>query len=73
MSERLIAMSAEQALILEELGEEMLRLQDDRAMKVLALSLAYKFAKPTFPENVYPIGYSQKVFACNPDESGGIA
>lgn len=58
MSERMVAVSAEQAQILEDVGVQMMRDEDDRAMKVLALSLAYKFARPLEPElpsNVYPI------------------
>lgn len=65
MSERLVAMSAEQAQILEDVGVEMMRQQDDRAMKVLALSLAFKFAKPLespLPENVIDFkAYSVRV------------
>lgn len=57
MSERRVAMSAEQAQVLEDVGVQMMRDQDDRAMKVLALSLAYKFAapiEPPLPDNVVP-------------------
>ena len=50
MSERPVFISGEQAQILEALGVELMRRGDDRAMKVLALSLAYKFAKPLEPE-----------------------
>ena len=55
MSERMVAVSAEQAQILEDVGVQMMRDDDDRAMKVLALSLAYKFGKdiaPPLPDNV---------------------
>jgi hypothetical protein len=51
-------MSAEQAQILEDVGVEMMKRQDERAMKVLSLSLAFKFAKPAAPElpdNVRPL------------------
>jgi hypothetical protein len=51
----MVAMSAEQARILEELGVDLMRAQDERAMKVLSLSLAYKFARdlePPLPDNV---------------------
>lgn len=52
---RMVAMSDEQARILEELGVDLMRAQDERAMKVLSLSLAYKFARdlePPPPDNV---------------------
>lgn len=55
--ERMVAMSAEQARILEEVGVDLMRLEDVRAMKVLSLSLAYKFARdiePPLPSNVVP-------------------
>lgn len=59
MSDRLVPMSAEQAQILEDVAVEMMRANDDeRAIKLLALSLAYKWARPLeapLPENVYPL------------------
>lgn len=62
---RPVAMSREQAVILEAVGVQMLRDQDERAIKLLALSLAYKFAKPTeptLPDNVVEFGsYSKRV------------
>lgn len=65
MSERMVAMTDEQAEILEELGVDLMRRQDDRAMKVLSLSLAWKFAKPIappLPPNVVEFStYSRKV------------
>jgi hypothetical protein len=65
----MVAMSQEQADLLEHIGVQMMRLDDDRAMKLLSLSLAYKFAKPLeapLPSNVVSIvdrigNYSQKV------------
>lgn len=51
----MVAMSDEQARILEEIGVDLMRAQDGRAMKVLSLSLAYKFARdlePPLPDNV---------------------
>lgn len=66
---RTVAMSAEQAQILEDVGVRLMREQDDRAMKLLSLSLAFKFAKPSeppLPSNVYPIeggNWSRKVGA----------
>ena len=64
---RTVAMSAEQAQILEDVGVGMMRDEDDRAMKVLALSLAYKFAKPQappLPDNVLEFSaYSRRVGA----------
>lgn len=65
--ERPVTMTFEQAQILEDLGVRLMREQDDRAMKVLSLSLAYKFAKPkepVLPSNVIQFdGYSRKVGA----------
>ena len=64
MSLRSVAITDEQAQILEDVGVEMMREQDDRAMKLLSLSLAYKFAKPEppLPDNVVALdGYSRKV------------
>jgi hypothetical protein len=59
MTERLVPVSQEQAQILEDVAVQMMRDNDDnRAIKLLALSLAYKWAKPLeppLPENVYPI------------------
>lgn len=52
-----VAIDAETAAILEELGERMLREHDDRAFKILSLALAYRYAP----------------FACDIDESAGIA
>ena len=67
MTERTVAMSKEQADILEQLGVDLMRVDDDRAMKVLALSLAYKFAKPLappLPDNVVVMDtFSRKVGA----------
>lgn len=59
MSGRTVVIDAEQAAILEELGEQMLRDRDDRAFKVLAVSLAYRYATPAF--------------VCDVDESAGMA
>jgi hypothetical protein len=65
MSERSVLMTSEQAQILEDVGVDLMRQQDDRAMKVLALSLAYKFAaqiEPPLPSNVVQFdSYSRKV------------
>jgi hypothetical protein len=67
MSERPVLMTDEQAQILEDVGVELMRQQDDRAMKVLSLSLAYKFAapiEPPLPSNVVQLDpYSRKVGA----------
>jgi hypothetical protein len=49
MTERLVPVSQEQADILEDIGVELMRRDDDRAMKVLAISLAFKWAKPLEP------------------------
>jgi hypothetical protein len=70
MSERLVPISQEQAQILEDVAVQMMRDNDEkRAIKLLALSLAYKWAKPTeppLPENVVPLvdridSYSRRV------------
>ena len=56
---RFVTMTAEQAQILEDVGVQMMRVDDARAMKVLGLSLAYKFAKdiePALPDNVLEFG-----------------
>ena len=64
MSDRMVAMSQEQADILEDVGVDLMRYEDLRAMKVLALSLAFKFAapiEPPLPDNVVEFGnYSRK-------------
>ena len=54
---RRVAIDAEQAALLEEIGERMLREQDERATKILALTLAYRYA----------------AFECEIDESAGLA
>ena len=62
--ERMVPMNFEQARILEDLGVDLMRLDDDRAMKVLGLALAYKFAQditPPLPSNV--VEFSRKVGA----------
>ena len=59
MNERVVVIDAEQAQILEELGERLMREHDERAFKVLAVSLAYRYAKPSFE--------------CDVDESAGLA
>ena len=67
MSEKLVAIDAEQAKILEDVGVALMRADDDRAMRVLSISLAYKWAKliePPLPDNVVEFGsYSRKVGA----------
>lgn len=56
MTERKVVIDAEQARILQDIGEQMLRDHDERATKVLALTLAYRYAAPPeLPSNVYPI------------------
>lgn len=60
MNERAVVIDAEQAQILEEIGEQMMRDHDDRAFKVLAISLAFRYAKPV-------------AFKCDVDESAGLA
>ena len=55
---RLVPMSAEQAQILEDVGCELMGRNDGREMKLLALSLAYKFSpplEPPLPDNVIPL------------------
>ncbi len=56
-------MSAEQAQILEDVGVGMWG--DERAIKLLALSLAYKWARPSeppVPDNVVSLDtYSRRV------------
>ena len=64
MSERFVMIDAEQAQILEDVAVEMMHVDDGRAMKVAAISLAYKWAKPLeppLPDNVVEFGaYSRK-------------
>lgn len=64
MTDRLVAIDAEQAQILEDVGVDLMRTNDERAMKVLAISLAYKWAapiEPPLPDNVVTLdGYSRK-------------
>lgn len=67
MSERMVAMSQEQADILEDIGVDLMSTDDQRAMKVLALSLAYKFATPltpALPDNVVEFGSYSKRAPC---------
>lgn len=52
-----VAIDHEQAEILEELGERMMRDGDDRAFKVLSIALAYRYAP----------------YVCHIDESAGMA
>lgn len=63
--ERAVVMSAEQAQVLEEVGVELMRHKDERAMKLLTISLAYKFARPIdpqVPDNVVELhGWSRRV------------
>jgi hypothetical protein len=67
-----IYVSYDQAVILEQIGEELLRQRDDRAPAVLALVLQYRMFAPK--SNVVELqSYSRKVFACDVDESGGLA
>ena len=54
---RQVTIDSEQAAILEELGERMMREHDDRAFKVLAIPLAFRYAP----------------WACDIDESAGMA
>ena len=54
---RSVVIDSEQAALLEEIGERMMREYDERAIKVLAIALAYRYAP----------------FACNIDESAGMA
>jgi hypothetical protein len=62
----MVAISAEQAQILEDVGVRLMREQDERAMKVLSLSLAYKFARdlePPLPDNVVRMTPLQRIEA----------
>ena len=58
---RYVALDSEQAALLEEVGVDLLREGDEeRATKLLAIHLAWRYAK------------TQR-FACDVDESGGLA
>jgi hypothetical protein len=65
--ERAVLMDAEQADLLNELTERLIRENDPRAMKLGSLAIAYKFAKPVepdLPDNVVPLDpWSRKVGA----------
>lgn len=62
---RQVPMSREQADILEDLGVDLMRMNDERAVKVLALSLGWKFSPPLYPplpDNVVEFDhYSRRV------------
>lgn len=64
---RTVTITGEQAKILEDVGVDLMRRSDSRAMKVLSISLAYKWAKPKvppMPDNVVELrGFSKKVGA----------
>lgn len=61
MSDRLVVVSAEQAGILDDIGQQLLRNHDERATKVLALVLAWRYAA------------TDRSFVCKVDESAGMA
>jgi hypothetical protein len=64
---RAVAMDAEQASLIEELGLELMRQGDERSTRLLTIFLAWKISSRATLSNI------PTAFRCDPDESAGLA